>query len=148
MATTRPVLDTDWRDPLSHITPNFSIDEACWLPKVNCWYYPSMQERENITRVCRTLELIRTILDKPIVVHSLIRPEWYNQMVGGSKDSYHIKGLAVDFHVRGMTCDLVREVLKKHAEQLQICIEDAVGTSWVHIDLGTPRENGGRFFKP
>lgn len=142
------MLDTDWMDPHSHITPNFTVAEACWLPTVNSWYYPMYQERVNLTRLCKTMEKIRALFNLPLVVHCMIRPDWYNTMVNGSKKSMHILGLACDFHVRGVKCDDARERLKPHLEALGICMEDNPGSVWVHIDLGEPRKIGGRFFQP
>ncbi len=144
------MLDTDWGDRFSHITPNFTVYEACWLPSVSCLYFPTYDERQNLTRLCKVLEKIRALLGKPINVHCMIRPPFYNSLpaIGGSEKSYHIPGMACDFRVVGMKCDEVREVLRKHAEELGICIEDRPGSPWVHIDTGLARPNGGRFFKP
>lgn len=141
------MLETDWHEPHSHITPNFTIGEACWLPKVNCWYYPLYEERANISRVCKMLEKVRMIVGQPLIIHCMIRPDWYNAMVSGSNGSMHIKGLAVDFHVRGMTCDALRALLLPHLESLDVCMEDEPGSAWVHLDMGSPRVNGGRYFK-
>lgn len=144
------MLDTDWSDRLSHITPNFTVYEACWLPSVSCLYFPTYEERQNLTRLCKTMEKIRALVGKPINVHCQIRPKWYNALPGinGSEKSYHILGMACDFRVVGMNCDVVRELLRKNADVLDICIEDRPGSAWVHIDTGLPRAHGGRFFKP
>lgn len=142
------MLETDWLDRLSHITPNFTVYEACWLPTVSCLYYPNYDERANLTRLCKVMEKIRTLLGKPINVHCMIRPKFYNTIIGGADRSYHILGMACDFRVVGMSCDSAREVLRKHADALGICIEDRPGSTWIHIDIGLPRANGGRFFIP
>lgn len=141
---------TDWQDGASRITKNFTVYEACWLPSVRSLYYPSYSESQNLIRLCEVLEKIRLIFDKPLIVHVMIRPEWYNSRpdVNGSEKSMHISGLACDFHIRGLTCDLVRDVLRDHAELLGICIENRPGSAWVHVDVGQPRPNGGRFFIP
>ncbi len=138
--------EIDWSDSKAHVTPNFTVYEACWLPSASCLYWPTQQEREELYKTCLVMEKIRALLGKSVIVHVMIRPEFYNKQVGGAPNSQHMYGKACDFHVRGMSCDLVREVLRKNAEQLGICIENRPGSSWVHIDLGPVRPNGGRFF--
>ena len=45
----------------------------------------------------------RTTIDKPIEINSGYRCPEYNKIVKGSETSYHIKGMAVDISVKGMT---------------------------------------------
>ena len=53
------------------------------------------------------LELIRNELDKPVIITSACRCEKHNHAVGGRDGSYHKKGLAVDFQVKGMSATSV-----------------------------------------
>lgn len=147
--SSKPLIhEIDWNDPKAKITSSFTVHEACWLNSVNCLYWPTIVERRYLYTLCHVMEEIRTLLGKPIIVHCMIRPDWYNALISGSDKSQHILGKACDFHVRGMSCDAVREILRKNADKLGICIEDTPGSSWVHVDIGDPRPNGGRFFKP
>lgn len=67
----------------------------------------------NLGRLCLTvLEPLRIIVGEPVVILSGFRPEWLNSLVGGSRTSDHLLGLAADLVVPGRTplevCELVR----------------------------------------
>ena len=51
--------------------------------------------------IVEKLQFIRDYINKPIKIISGYRSEKYNQQVGGAKDSYHVKGRAVDIQVDG-----------------------------------------------
>lgn len=51
----------------------------------------------NISRMINKMELVRSILQRPIVVTSWYRSSKLNADVGGVETSAHVKGLAVDF---------------------------------------------------
>lgn len=51
----------------------------------------------NISRMINKMELVRTILLRPIEVTSWYRSPKLNANVGGVETSAHLKGLAVDF---------------------------------------------------
>lgn len=51
----------------------------------------------NISRMINKMELVRTLLQRPIVVTSWFRSPKLNEAVGGVETSAHLKGLAVDF---------------------------------------------------
>src|SRR5690606_2816239 len=107
----------------------------------------------------QAMERVREVLGTPITVHCWIRPmavncpgsryhgRDYNAAVGGSKNSPHITGAAVDWHSTD-PCDLIRAKLKPRLEQLEICVENLPGSNWVHVDTYPPRRNTGRFFRP
>ena len=40
------------------------------------------------------------VINKPIFINSGLRCEKENEKVGGVQDSYHLKGMAVDSHVK------------------------------------------------
>lgn len=152
----------DWTNPQVKVTEHFTVKDCLWLPSWEILHIPSAKEQENLTRTCEALEFVRYALGaKPTVVHCMIRPtavncpgserhgQDYNAFVKGAKRSAHIPGLAVDFHIVGTECDLVRARLRPRLEEFEICMEDLPGSSWVHIDLLPPAAHGGaRFFKP
>jgi len=51
-------------------------------------------------RLVHRLQVLRDYINKPITVLSGCRCEVHNDKVGGTRDSYHLKGLACDFTVR------------------------------------------------
>lgn len=57
----------------------------------------------------KILESIREHFNKPVIINSGYRtPEW-NTKVGGAKNSYHMKGMAADIVVKGVSPKQVAE---------------------------------------
>lgn len=150
---------SDWMNPKARISPNFTVGEALLLPKWGVHHIPNPAQTANIVRTTALLERIRAFLGgKAITVTSWIRPgvanvpghskhgQDYNALIGGAKSSAHREGLAVDFRVAGMTCDEVRAALKPKLEEWNFRMENLPESSWVHVDLFSPRPN--RFFRP
>ena len=78
------------------------------------------------------LDILRNKIGKPIIITSGYRtPEW-NKKCGGAKYSYHIRGMAADIRVNGMSA---RELAKK----LNAIVPEECGIivyeSWVHFDV-------------
>lgn len=136
-----------WDVPTAKISRHFTTHEATYLPSWKKYHQPTAQEKQNILRLALVLDQLRDFLEAPIIVHCWIRPTDYNQFVGGAPRSAHLEGLAVDFHVTGMTCDSVREKLLPKLDEFGIRMENLPGTSWVHVDIRAPG-NTGRYFKP
>jgi len=140
--------------PEEKISKYFTYKEALWLPR---WNRMATEEDgltseilDNIKNTAKWMDQVREYFGKPISVHCWFRPEAYNQLVKGAKTSTHLKGKAVDFDVKGLSCDEVREKLlaDNKLEQLKIRMENnGQGSNWVHLD---DREPGpaGRYFKP
>lgn len=127
---------------------NFKWREALYLQSLDITVVPPEDIVLNIIQTANKMQNIRDILGMPIYVTSWYRPEKYNSlpMINGSPNSYHRFGLAVDFVVKGVAADAVRELLLEYLEPLNIRMEDLPKASWVHIDLGRVIHN--RFFKP
>lgn len=53
-------------------------------------------------RLLMLAEKIRDIFNAPLITHSVCRCEVHNERVKGAKDSQHLKGKAMDFHVKGL----------------------------------------------
>ena len=74
---------------MGDITENFSHKEfAC---KCKCGF-DAIDER-----LVHRLQVIRDIVQVPMIINSGCRCEKHNKTVGGSKLSYHLKGLASDW---------------------------------------------------
>lgn len=70
--------------------------------------------------------------DSPVMITSGCRCETHNKYIGGSSSSYHTKGLAADFKVKGTTPHAVGEYLRgRYADRY------GVGTyaNWTHLDM-------------
>lgn len=138
-------------DPTLKLSEHFTLGELCWLPSWRKYHEPSATESANLARVAGLLEQVRALFgNKPIRVHCAIRPAMYNKQIGGAKNSYHIQGLAVDFDIPGLNCDMVRKDLVPHLEALGCRMEKLKnGSGWIHLDLGVPNSPGQqRHFRP
>lgn len=151
----------DWTDRNEKISKFFTVGEALWLPRVKRMHIPNLQQKTAIVEMAQHMDMVREFLGGPIIVHCWLRPtvinapdsphngQNYNKMVGGSEDSWHTLGLAVDFHVRGLDdadgCKIIRDKLVPKLAEFNIRMEDKIGP-WVHVDRGYVGHN--RFFKP
>ena len=86
------------------------------------------------------LDILRNQVEKPVYINSGYRtPEW-NKKCNGAKYSYHMRGMAADIRVEGMTA-------KQVANKLNEIIPDECGIivykSWVHFDV----RNGQKYRK-
>lgn len=78
------------------------------------------------------LERIRKLVNSPVIINSGYRtPEW-NAKVGGTKCSYHMKGMAADIVVKGHTtkeiAKIADEIMKSHGGVIRY-------TNFVHVDV-------------
>jgi zinc D-Ala-D-Ala carboxypeptidase len=96
---------------------------------------PTQADEANLTRLCETvLEPIRTLLGKPIVVSSGLRPIWLNDAAHGSKTSAHIDGRAADVYVSGMQAsELARWIRNHDFPEVDQCICEF--GQWVHLAI-------------
>lgn len=86
------------------------------------------------------LDILRNKLGKPVIITSGYRtPEW-NKKCNGAKYSYHMRGMAADIRVNGMSA---REV----ANKLNAIVPNECGIivykSWVHFDVRTDKYRKG-----
>lgn len=102
---------------------------------------PSQAEENNIYYCAAQMEHIRTILgNNPIIVTSWYRNEKTNRLVGGSPNSAHLQGLAVDFSVKGQEAYWSCSILESAFNTMNSLDKNAYGFdqlileySWVHI---------------
>lgn len=125
-----------------NLTPHFSLEEFTTsetaarkgihnVPK------DGSPERMNLQRTAETMEDVRKILgDKPILISSGYRSPAVNKAVGGSQNSFHMQGLAVDFICPGFGTPLeICKALEPHMAKLGIDqLIHEFGT-WVHLGL-------------
>lgn len=86
------------------------------------------------------LEALRSKIGKPVIITSGYRtPEW-NKKCGGAKYSYHMRGMAADIKVNGMTPkELAKELEKIAGDECGIIVYK----SWVHFDVRTSKHRKG-----
>ena len=87
--------------------------------------------------LCNILDILRNKLGKPVIINSGYRtPEW-NKKCNGAKYSYHMRGMAADIRVNGISA-------KEIANKLDEIIPDKCGiivySNWVHLDVRTEKK--------
>jgi peptidoglycan hydrolase-like protein with peptidoglycan-binding domain len=87
----------------------------------------------NVEKQAAALQKVSNHFGKSIVVHCWVRPPAYNKQIGGASNSAHLRGMATDFHMVGLTAEAVRKELKANPKLYPGTGENNV--SWVHIDL-------------
>ena len=78
---------------------NFSKKEAACrngIPYPPAWEY-------KLKKLFQTLEIIRALTGRSMKLNSVYRTKEYNKKINGAKNSQHVKGLAADFVLEGMT---------------------------------------------
>ena len=79
-------------------------------------------------------EPLREWYGKPIYVNSFYRSSKLNQIIGGAKNSQHVKGEAVDISVRSKEGNkALFEWIKENVEFDQLINEK--NFSWIHVSL-------------
>ena len=117
---------------------HFSLDELTssdYADRHGIDNSPNAEILANINLLMDGLERARTVLDKPMVISSGYRSPKVNAGAGGSKNSYHMRGLAADFTCPGMTpkdvCRLL-EAAKLFIQYDKIILEYG---RWTHIQF-------------
>jgi hypothetical protein len=174
-------MNLNWCNPKSPLSRYFSIGEVTFLPQWNVYHIPNESEKLEIMFLAMRLDQVREFLGLPIVIHCWIRPTTtsfmgkldyklslnsevrarqeeavrtlnYNLYIGSTaKNSAHIRGAGVDFHVKGfksaLKCAEIRKKLLPKLEELGLRMEDING-DWIHLDTYPVKKGGRRFFKP
>lgn len=86
------------------------------------------------------LDILRSQVKKPVYITSGYRTPTRNRIIGGAKYSYHMRGMAADIRVEGMTAKEIANKLNKIIpEECGIIVYD----TWVHIDTRTKKYRKG-----
>lgn len=109
-------------------TPHFSWAELL----VNQKELPTLEVLNNLLSVARVLEVYREKVfnNSTISITSGWRSTAYNKKIGGASNSYHCKGMAIDFEVANHTPQDVQTMLDiVHFGGLEFA------PTWTHIDI-------------
>lgn len=114
-----------------YLSPNFHRSEITCKCCGRVGPYPV-----SLNLLMKRLEQLRELVGKPIQISSGYRCPWHNWAVGGATGSYHMKDMAADIWVDGMT---VNEL----AEAADVVGFGGIGKyerpndmGWVHVDVG------------
>ena len=79
------------------------------------------------------LQLLRTILERPIYINSGYRCDKHNKEVGGSSNSQHVKGNAADIRIKGLSIEQMYKLVRSFPVFKGIGIYPEQG--FVHVDV-------------
>lgn len=99
--------------------------------------YPIAWRVDRAPTLAHEFEAIRAALGgKPIRINSAYRTEQYNRRIGGSRNSQHVQGRALDLSPIHCTLDELKEACLARARTVSSAI-NGVGfyPSFVHIDI-------------
>lgn len=87
----------------------------------------------NLEVLAQGLERVRSVIGKPIIIMSGYRAPKVNAGVGGSKTSAHMRGLAADIKVSGMSSREIAQAIVDAKREIGFdqCIDEF--GQWVHI---------------
>jgi uncharacterized protein YcbK (DUF882 family) len=77
------------------------------------------------------LDILRNQVGKPVYITSGYRTPARNKKVDGAKYSYHMRGMAADIRIEGMTA---KEIANKLNKIIPFGCGIIVYASWVHVD--------------
>ena len=90
----------------------------------------------NLHELARNLQVLRDELDAPVLVVSGFRTISHNAVIGGAKNSYHLRAMAADIVVKGYTTG---QVFTKIIELINSGKMKVGGLhcyrTWVHYDI-------------
>ena len=86
-----------------NLSCNFKVKE--FLNPLTEWHDLTRDQQANIKRLVSRLERLRVLFNKPFIINTTgrynagFRTKEQNRIVGGAKNSYHMKGMAADIAV-------------------------------------------------
>ena len=121
----------------SRLSPNFTLDEFIFsqtATRRGISNDPSPEIIARLASVAHKMESVRVICGgRPIRISSGYRSPELNRAIGGSQNSAHTQGWAVDFTVSGQTpydtCKLIEASSLGYDQLIQ------EGGRWVHISF-------------
>jgi hypothetical protein len=110
--------------------------------------------QNNLVELFTKMDAVREWTGGPLIVHCCFRPQKYNELVKGAKNSQHTIGKAIDFHAENISVsDFHKKIMVEGSDNknmLEIwnmrCERGTVG--WVHLDDKQIIPPEARFFNP
>jgi uncharacterized protein YcbK (DUF882 family) len=117
---------------MAKLTNNFTLQEF----NSKCGRDIPNNVLPNIIQLAKNLQVLRDAVGKSISITSGYRSPQHNKKIGGAKDSQHVKGMAADIKVAGMTPKEVALVIEGLIESGKMK-QGGIGiyASWVHYDI-------------
>lgn len=89
-------------NPNTQLTNNFKYFEFFSGSASGIKIEPPEEYFETIKYIANQLQIVRDIINKPIIINSAYRTKEHNITVGGAKNSKHLEAKAVDIKVSGI----------------------------------------------
>ena len=96
---------------------------------------PTDEIAANLQTLAEGLERARLVLNRPMVISSGYRCPKVNSAIGGSRGSFHMKGLAADFRVPGLTIADACTILDRAKWQIQYDKLILEYGRWIHLQF-------------
>jgi len=119
---------------------NFSMSELISSSTANMYKINNMPDINSLDNllllIVNTLQPVRDLIGKPMIVTSGYRCPQLNKhpAIGGSSTSEHVKGMACDFVITGMSVsDIVSKIRHSNIPFNQLIEEHGKNGAWVHI---------------
>lgn len=120
----------DWNDFNARVSRYFIVGEVCQWDSMRIVDQPLI--RIQVVNLAKELDKIREAWGGPIGVTSWYRPALVNKLVGGAKNSQHIKGHAADIHPIGKDVVAFQSWLDK---RWYGALGYGANRGFVHIDM-------------
>lgn len=122
------------------MTPHFSLAEfirSDTAARLRINNTPTSEHMANLELLAKSLEEVRALLGKPLIITSGYRSPALNRAVDGSSTSSHSQGLAADFHCPGFGTDMdVCKAIAASGIQFDQLIYEQARSTWVHFGIG------------
>lgn len=114
----------------THLTPHFTLEELTHTDTgIDNSVGVRTHQYSTLKAIALILENVRAVLGKPIFINSCYRSPLVNAAVGGARNSFHLKGAAVDIRTYHYT-DAQKSVLENSLRQYVPCEFIKYDTFW------------------
>lgn len=118
-----------WWDDIKHFRPD---EENITCP---CWRCRGKKEYPE-ERLMREADHIRDIAKKAMVPSSVRRCQEHNdELPGSAKNSYHVRGLAMDFDIPALADSKIKEILEAEKAAGRVRYWYQMDSGWFHFDV-------------
>ena len=119
------------------LSKNFSLEELTFsqtASRMGLKNEPTLDVINNLKYLAENLELVRNLLDAPIIISSGFRCLTLNTAIGSKGTSQHVSGEAADFTSNryGTPLAIVRKIKDSNLRYDQLILEF---DRWVHISF-------------
>lgn len=111
----------------------FRWKEFLWCPQWKVYVFPTDRQYLNILKFAPKLDKVREFMGVAMISTSGLRPGLYNELIGGSKGSAHLRGRAWDGVFESIPSKEARIMLVPKLEEFGLRMEN-LETPHVHLD--------------